>query len=405
MKVRLNIFCLAVLSILFVSLSAPVFAAVDDPWQNEWNMLQNEEISALSKLQAYMLDQSDIVYGSTDPGGLDINMRFRIADSSAGDITKYADAALESMLTANKLARNVMIVAYYEDTGETAVALAEDFSINLSDSDLKKIVEPLKSNDKILSLRLMQVINNIADIALEKGGYGDSVFEPGVNGETYLANYVQYSEAAGGKNHTFVTIAVLACSTLILIAVLFFTLKRKVTAINIAAPIAAAAVLCAAGYFIYAAAQKPEEPVSGISVTQSDTAADIVGTEGLAALNVSEFYKTGNIMMSPIGRLEGMLTDWWQFGNQCVYSRYTSVGVAEQKLEFFEKLYGIYSNGETEKIEGENFELLIHKDPIGYTIYCLRIDDALYYCLPSSEEMDMMTEFFEKAGIDAAYIK
>ncbi len=406
-----KLLCFSIALILLCSLTAGAFASVDAPTQNDWDSISNEENGALFNMQDYLLDQHDLIAGNEDVYGLDINMRFRITDSSNGDIDDFAAGEAASIYESDPRLKNIMIVAYYEDTGESAVALGDGFTPALSEADLETIREPLDDSGRILSLRLMEVINRIVDAALDSGNYGDDIFAPGVNGEEFLANYAEYRETSGSGEISSVVIitAAAAVAVLIVLAALFFTLKAKRPKIKIFAPVLGVIVLCAAVYMCYTEMQKPSEAEFSVkNVTQSDTAAEIVEPDALGAFeSISEYYKGGNITTSPAERLSDTVTDWWQFGNQGTYYRCVSEDVAGQKIEFFERYYGIYCGYDIRKIEGENFELLISDASLGdveYSIYCLRIDDAFYYCLPASEEIGLMTELLDTAGIDAAVL-
>lgn len=393
------------LALLIFLLGTQVFAAVDEPWQNDWDMLRNEEIHALKDMQTYMLDQTSLIYSSYDPGGLGINMRFRISDSSEGDIEEYANDALKAMLEADKTAKNVMVIAYYEDTDETAVAVDDNFSLDFSKTELKKLTAPLGESETIMSLRLMQVINNLASLALEKGDYDETVFEPGVNGEAFLGNYNEYIKTAVSEgDYSVVTVAVIAVALLAVAAVLYALLRKTVAAVKVVTPILAVIILCGAGYFGYKAMNSVDNYPETISAEKVETVAVSVGSERLAGLNISG-YEDGNQLMSPVSRMDGILTEWWQFGNQCYYSKYASAEMAEQEFTFFEKFKSIYTDSELRKIEGENFKLLICEDPLGYVVYYLQIDDEFYYCIPTPSEISTLMELFEEMGLSPEYVK
>ena len=201
-----KLLCFSIALILLCSLTAGAFASVDAPTQNDWDSISNEENGALFNMQDYLLDQHDLIAGNEDVYGLDINMRFRITDSSNGDIDDFAAGEVASIYESDPRLKNIMIVAYYEDTGESAVALGDGFTPALSEADLEAIREPLDDSGRILSLRLMEVINRIVDAALDSGNYGDDIFAPGVNGEEFLANYAEYRETSGSGEISSVVI-------------------------------------------------------------------------------------------------------------------------------------------------------------------------------------------------------
>ena len=79
-----KLLCFSISLVLLCSLTAGALAAVDLPTQNDWDSISNEENGALFNMQGYLLDQHDLIAGNEDVYGLDINMRFRITDSSKG---------------------------------------------------------------------------------------------------------------------------------------------------------------------------------------------------------------------------------------------------------------------------------------------------------------------------------